>query len=44
MSAPPAIKGALSVWGAPPAGIELMRKIKTEFDPHNLLNAGRFVI
>lgn len=30
-------------WGAAPQGAEVMRRIKREFDPHNLLNPGRFI-
>jgi glycolate oxidase FAD binding subunit len=30
-------------WGAPPPGLELMRRIKAEFDPAGLLNQGRYV-
>ena len=37
-----AIAGAPG-WGAPPPSLELMRRIKREFDPLNILNPGRYV-
>jgi len=30
-------------WGAPPPGMDLMRRIKAEFDPAGMLNRGRYV-
>jgi glycolate oxidase FAD binding subunit len=30
-------------WGAPPAGLDLMRRIKAEFDLAGMLNHGRYV-
>jgi glycolate oxidase FAD binding subunit len=33
----------VSRWGAPPPGLDLMRRIKAEFDPAGMLNHGRYV-
>ena len=30
-------------WGAPPPGLDLMRRIKAEFDPAGMLNQGRYM-
>jgi glycolate oxidase FAD binding subunit len=30
-------------WGAPPQGLDVMRRIREEFDPLRLLNPGRFL-
>lgn len=43
MAAPPDVKRGRDVWGSPPPALSLMREIKRQFDPHNLLNPGRFV-
>ena len=40
---PSAIKPHVALWGADPAGLDLMREIKGRFDPRHLLNPGRFV-
>jgi glycolate oxidase FAD binding subunit len=42
-SAPHPLKAGLDVWGPPPATFSLMREIKHRFDPHGLLNPGRFL-
>jgi glycolate oxidase FAD binding subunit len=42
-SAPRQSKEGFDVWGQPPAALPLMRGIKQQFDPHGLLNPGRFV-
>jgi glycolate oxidase FAD binding subunit len=31
------------VWGPPPEGFSVMRSLKERFDPHNILNRGRFI-
>jgi glycolate oxidase FAD binding subunit len=32
-----------AVWGIPAGPLDVMRRIKTAFDPHDILNPGRFV-
>jgi glycolate oxidase FAD binding subunit len=43
LSAPPAIKTAVDVWGPIGTALPLMRTLKQQFDPLGLLNPGRFV-
>ncbi|MDY6802698.1 MAG: FAD-binding oxidoreductase [Cyanobacteriota bacterium] len=42
LSAPVEIKQNLDVWGYNGNGVDLMRKIKRQFDPQNILNPRRF--
>jgi glycolate oxidase FAD binding subunit len=42
LDAPAAVKKALDVWG-PVRGLDLMRRVKDQFDPHHRLAPGRFV-
>jgi glycolate oxidase FAD binding subunit len=42
-AAPASLKGAVNVWGPSPATLPLMRDIKRQFDPDELLNPGRFI-
>ncbi len=42
LDAPAAVKAAVDVWGAVPA-IDLMRRVKDQFDPDHRLAPGRFV-
>jgi glycolate oxidase FAD binding subunit len=42
-AAPPEVKTGIEVWGPSPPTISLMRKLKQRFDPHGILNPGRFV-
>jgi len=41
--APLAVKEAVGVWDDAGAAGRIMQRIKTEFDPRNILNPGRFV-
>lgn len=43
LTAPPALKKDLDVWGRSPATIDVMRALKAEFDPNHVLNPGRFI-
>lgn len=42
VDAPAAVKGAVDVWGPVPA-LDLMRRVKDQFDPDHRLSPGRFV-
>ncbi|MGH7855457.1 MAG: FAD-binding oxidoreductase [Candidatus Binatia bacterium] len=42
-AAPAALKAAINIWGPAPPTISLMREIKRQFDPSELLNPGRFL-
>jgi glycolate oxidase FAD binding subunit len=43
LEAPATVKEKLDVWGYKGNALDLMVKIKQQFDPKNLLNSGRFV-
>lgn len=43
LSAPVEVKQQLDVWGYTGNALELMRKIKKQFDPENILSPNRFV-
>ncbi len=40
---PDALRSPTDIWGADPDSLPLMREIKRRFDPHRILNPGRFV-
>ena len=40
---PPGVKSAIDVWGEDHAGIQVMRRMKTRYDPNGIMNPGRFV-
>jgi glycolate oxidase FAD binding subunit len=40
---PLGLKGQIDVWGDPPGGAEIMRRIKQKFDPRGIMSPGRFV-
>jgi glycolate oxidase FAD binding subunit len=42
VAAPPSVLAGLDAWG-PVSGLELMRRVKAEFDPQRRLAPGRFV-
>jgi glycolate oxidase FAD binding subunit len=39
--APPALASRVDVWG-PVSAPDVMRRLKQQFDPHGILNPGRF--
>ena len=41
--APPALKRVVDAWGPPGDAVELMRRVKRQFDPDRQMSPGRFV-
>jgi glycolate oxidase FAD binding subunit len=41
--APPSIKSEIDVWGEIGSSLELMKRLKSQFDPNGVMNPGRFV-
>lgn len=41
--APPSIKSGIDVWGEIGSPLELMKRLKSQFDPYGVMNPGRFV-
>ena len=44
MAGPPEVIDAAGAWGTPPSTLDLMRRLKDEFDPGRTLNPGRFLV
>jgi glycolate oxidase FAD binding subunit len=42
LAAPPSWKQGLDVWGRLPEGFDVMRSLRTQFDPQRTINPGRF--
>lgn len=43
LEAPASVKQKTDVWGYTGNGLSLMKKIKQQFDPENILNPGKFI-
>ena len=43
MSAPATLRQHLDLWGETPGMTALLRRYKTQFDPHAILNPGRYI-
>lgn len=41
--APEALRGRLDLWGPAPEALPLMRALKAQWDPRNVLNPGRYI-
>jgi glycolate oxidase FAD binding subunit len=44
MAASDDVKNQAGAWGTPPPTLDVMRRLKDAFDPHHVLNPGRFVV
>jgi FAD/FMN-containing dehydrogenase len=44
LAAPDDFMRQVGAWGSPPATLDVMRRLKSAFDPDRILNPGRFVV
>jgi glycolate oxidase FAD binding subunit len=44
LAAPPEFKREVDAWGTPPPTVELMRQLRSAFDPKQTLSPGRYVV
>lgn len=42
-AAPRTLKARFDAWGTPPGGLDMMKRLKHEFDPLGICNPGRFL-
>ncbi len=43
-SAPATVRSSVATWGFDPEGLDVMRSVKQQFDPANVLNRGRLFV
>src|ERR1700737_3949545 len=44
LAGPADLRRDAGAWGTPPATLHLMRRLRSAFDPNNVINPGRFVV
>jgi glycolate oxidase FAD binding subunit len=44
VAAPPQLKDEVGAWGAPPATLERMRRLRDVFDPRRTISPGRYLV
>jgi len=44
LAAPPELKRQVDAWGAPPSTVDIMRRLRSSFDPRQTLSPGRYVV
>ncbi len=44
LAAPPELKREVGAWGTPPPTVELMRRLRSAFDPRQTLSPGRYLV
>jgi FAD/FMN-containing dehydrogenase len=44
LAGPSEFRHEAGAWGTPPATLHMMRRLRTAFDPNQVINPGRFVV